>query len=70
MPRDLVLHLREMFKDSWKEIITEESRAKAKKRKPWSEKRFLKMQSETGVREAKKQEKVDKLLNFARGKIE
>jgi hypothetical protein len=33
VPRSLVLHLREMFKDSWKEIIAEENRAKANKRK-------------------------------------
>src|SRR5438876_856102 len=33
VPRDLVADLREMFKDSWREIIAEENRAKAHKRK-------------------------------------
>jgi hypothetical protein len=33
VPRSLVLLLREMFKDSWKEIKSEESRAKAYKRR-------------------------------------
>jgi len=33
LPRNLVLHLREMFKDSWEEILAEENRAKAKKKR-------------------------------------
>jgi hypothetical protein len=35
VPRTDALHLRIMFKDSWKEIKSEEARAKGKRRKQW-----------------------------------
>ena len=47
VPRSLVLYLREMFKDSWKEIIAEENRAKVNKRKQWSDERIANKLNET-----------------------
>jgi hypothetical protein len=49
VPRNLVLLLREMFKDSSKEILSEENRAKGKKRKPWPRKRIDNKLDETSA---------------------
>jgi hypothetical protein len=61
VPRDLVLHLREMFKDSWKEIKSEESRAKANKRKQWPGKKIDKTLSKTAAQQAKREKTLERL---------